>query len=65
MLALSLPWYIRNAIEAGDPAPPIFNLYFNHPDPIFSQADARIYVADTITDSRPLHLLPLAFSIFH
>jgi len=64
MLALSLPWYIRNAIEAGDPAPPIFNLYFNHPDPIFSQADARIYVADTITDSRPLHLLLLPFRFF-
>src|ERR1043166_6170400 len=30
MLALSVPWYIRNAIEAGDPAPPIFNFYFNH-----------------------------------
>jgi hypothetical protein len=64
MLALSLPWYIRNAIEAGDPVPPIFNLYFNHPEPIFSQADARIYVADTVTDSRPVHLLLLPFRFF-
>ncbi len=64
LLALSLPWYIRNAIEAGDPAPPIFNFYFNHPDPIFSQADARIYVADTLTDSHPLHLLLLPFQFF-
>lgn len=64
MLALSLPWYIRNAIEAGDPTPPIFNSYFNHPDPIFTQADSRIYVADTLTDSRPLHLLLLPFRFF-
>lgn len=64
MLTLSLPWYIRNALEAGDPTPPIFNFYFNHPDPIFTQADARIYVADTLTDSRPLHLLLLPFRFF-
>jgi hypothetical protein len=64
MLALSLPWYIRNAIESADPTPPIFNFYFNHPDPIFTQADSRIYVADTLTDSRPLHLLLLPFRFF-
>jgi hypothetical protein len=40
LVALSLPWYVRNLLEAHDPTPPMFNLLFDHPDPIFTQADA-------------------------
>src|SRR6266536_252410 len=39
LVGLSLPWYVRNFVDAGDPTPPIFNLYLKHPDPIFTQTD--------------------------
>jgi hypothetical protein len=64
LVALSLPWYARNLIAAHDPAPPIFNFYFNRPDPVFTKADANLYIGDTITDRRPLHLLLLPFQFF-
>ena len=66
LVALSLPWYIRNFCEAHDPAPPIFNSYFKHPDPIFTQADARIYSTGKESDLRnPLRLLLLPFQVLH
>jgi hypothetical protein len=64
LIGLSLPWYVRNSIEAGDPTPPIFNLYLKHHDPIFNQADIAIYTADTITPRQPAHLLLLPFLFF-
>jgi hypothetical protein len=65
LVGLSLPWYIRNLWEAHDPAPPILNLYFKHPDPIFTQADAGIYSTGKESDlKRPLRLLLLPFQNF-
>jgi hypothetical protein len=65
LVGLSLPWYIRNLWEAHDPAPPIFNLYFKHPDPIFTEADAGIYSTGRESNlKKPLHLLLLPFQYF-
>ena len=65
LVALSLPWYIRNLRETHDPTPPIFNSYFRRPDPIFSQADTRIYSTGKESDLRePLRLLLLPFQYF-
>src|SRR5439155_17785580 len=64
LVGLSLPWYVRNLIQAHDPTPPIFNSVLKHPDPIFSQADAGIYATDTLTKTEPLHLLLLPFRFF-
>lgn len=66
LVALSLPWYIRNLSEAHDPTPPMFNLLFDHPDPIFTQADAAwIYLTGKESDfNDPLRLLSLPFQYF-
>ena len=66
LVGLSLPWYIRNLSEAHDPTPPIFNLLFDHPDPIFTQADAAwIYLTGKESDFKnPLRLLSLPFQYF-
>jgi hypothetical protein len=64
LVALSLPWYARNLHDAGDPTPPVFNLYLNRPDPIFTKADAKVYTADTITERKPSQLLFLPFKFF-
>ncbi|PYX04588.1 MAG: hypothetical protein DMG88_24135 [Acidobacteria bacterium] len=64
LVGLSLPWYMRNFIEARDPTPPIFNFYFKQSNPIFTQADAAIYSSDTITERQPLQLLLLPFRFF-
>ena len=63
LVALSLPWYARNLIETGDPTPPVFNVYFNRPDPIFTKAEANVYTADTMTERNLsyLALLPVKF----
>lgn len=63
LVALSLPWYARNLIETGDPTPPVGNVYFNRPDPIFTKAEANVYTADTMTERNPAHvaLLPIKF----
>jgi hypothetical protein len=65
-VALSLPWYIRNVLEAHDPTPPTFNLLFDHPDPVFTQADAAwIYLTGKESDlQNPVHLLSLSFRYF-
>src|SRR5580765_6322199 len=56
LVGLSLPWYIRNLWEAHDPAPPIFNSYFKHPDPIFNEAEAGIYSTGKESDlKKPGH----------
>jgi hypothetical protein len=66
LVGLSLPWYVRNLLEAHDPTPPIFNLLFDHPDPIFSQGDAAwIYLTGKESDwKNPLRLLSLPFQSF-
>jgi len=66
LVALSLPWYVRNLWEAHDPTPPMFNLLFDHPDPIFSQADAGwIYLTGKESDlTNPVRLLSLPFQYF-
>jgi hypothetical protein len=64
LVGLSLPWYVRNFIKTHDPTPPIFNSVLKHPDPIFGQGDAAIYVSDTLTKREPLHLLLLPFRFF-
>lgn len=66
LVGLSLPWYLRNLWEAHDPTPPMFNLLFDHPDPIFSQADAAwIYLTGKESDLRnPVRLLSLPFQYF-
>ena len=55
---------VRNVIEAHDPTPPVFNSYFKHPDPIYTQAEAVIYTADTMTERNPRHLVLLPFRFF-
>jgi len=66
LVALSLPWYIRNWLEAHDPTPPTFNVLFDHPDPIFSQGDAAwIYLTGKESDLKnPVRLLSLPFQYF-
>lgn len=66
LVGLSLPWYIRNLWEAHDPTPPMFNLLFDHPDPIFSQGDAAwIYLTGKESDLKnPVRLLALPFQYF-
>lgn len=65
LVALSLPWYIRNLWEAHDPTPPIFNSYFGNRDPIFTQPDAEIYATGKESDLKmPLRLLLLPFQYF-
>jgi len=64
LIALSLPWYARNLAAAHDPTPPVFNFYFNHPDPVFTKADAKLYTGDTITKRTPSQLLLLPFQFF-
>jgi len=66
LVALSLPWYIRNLLEAHDPTPPTFNLLFDHPDPVFTQADAAwLYLTGKESDLKnPGHLLTLPFRYF-
>ena len=66
LVALSLPWYIRNLLEAHDPTPPTFNVLFDHPDPIFSQGDAAwIYLTGKESDLKnPVRLLSLPFQYF-
>ena len=65
-VGLSLPWYIRNLSEAHDPTPPIFNTLFDHPDPIFTQADAAwIYLTGRESDLKnPVRLLSLPVQYF-
>jgi hypothetical protein len=66
LVGLSLPWYIRNLWGAHDPTPPTFNLLLDHPDPIFSQADAAwIYLTGKESDLKnPVRLLSLPFQYF-
>jgi hypothetical protein len=66
LVGLSLPWYVRNLSEAHDPIPPMLNLFFDHPDPIFTQADAGwIYLTGKESDLKnPAHLLSLPFQYF-
>jgi hypothetical protein len=66
LVGLSLPWYVRNLSEAHDPTPPTLNLLFDHPDPIFTQADAAwIYLTGKESDlTTPARLLSLPFQYF-
>lgn len=65
LLALSLPWYIRNLWETHDPVPPLFNFYFKHPDPIFTEADSGIYSPAKQPELKnPFTLLLLPFQYF-
>ena len=66
LVALSLPWYIRNLLEAHDPTPPTFNLLFDHPDPVFTQGDAAwLYLTGKESDLKnPARLLSLPFQYF-
>jgi hypothetical protein len=66
LVGLSSPWYIRNLLEAHDPTPPIFNMLFDHPDPVFSQGDAAwIYLTGKESDLRnPVRLLSFPFQYF-
>jgi len=64
LIVLSLPWYARNLAGAHDPTPPVFNFYFNHPDPVFTKADAQLYTGDTITKRTLSQLLLLPFQFF-
>jgi hypothetical protein len=64
LVALSLPWYLRNLIEAHDPFPPVLNSYFHRVDPIFDRVDAGVYTVNTLTPRDPLHLLSLPCRFF-
>ncbi len=66
LTALALPWYVRNLLEAHDPTPPMFNLLFDHSDPVFTQADAAwIYLTGKESSLKdPLHVLSLPFQYF-
>jgi hypothetical protein len=66
LVGLSLPWYVRNLWKAHDPTPPVFNLLFDHPDPIFSQGDAAwIYLTGKESDLKnPVRLLAMPFQYF-
>lgn len=64
LIALSLPWYLRNLIEIHDPFPPLLNSYFHRIDPIFTGEAAQVYTAGTLTTRDPLSILLLPFRFF-
>jgi hypothetical protein len=64
LLALSLPWYVRNLIATGDPVPPLFNTWFHHSDPVYTAADMELYSRDFRAPRDPIHLLLLPFRFF-
>jgi hypothetical protein len=63
MAALSSPWYIKNIIQDGDPAPPILHMYLHRDDRSMSIVDAENITSDMVTDHSPetLALLPFRF----
>lgn len=64
LIALSLPWYLRNLLETHDPFPPLLNSYFHRMDPIFPGEAALVYTAGALTADGPLSLLSLPFRFF-
>jgi hypothetical protein len=57
LIGLSLPWYLRNLIAAGDPVPPVFNALFKRPDPIYTPEDVWIYSRGLVAERNPLDVL--------
>lgn len=64
LIALSLPWYVRNLIETHDPFPPLLNSYFHRIDPIFSSEGALVYTTRALTAGDPLSILLVPFRFF-
>jgi hypothetical protein len=64
LIALSLPWYMRNLIETHDPFPPLLNSYFHRIDPIFSSDGALVYTTRALTAGDPLSILLVPFRFF-
>jgi len=56
LCAFSLPWYVRNLIECGDPIPPLFSVCFNRPDVIFNKADVFVLTHEPATSKDPVYL---------
>lgn len=64
LVGLSLPWYVRNLIATGDPVPPLLNIYFHHPDPIYTPWDVWLYSRGYVAKKNPMELLLLPFRFF-
>lgn len=65
MVALSLPWYVRNVLQCGDPIPPLLSVCFGRPDVIFSKADVFNLVHEPSTNKNLLHLAVFPFSLIN
>lgn len=64
LVGLSLPWYVRNLIATGDPVPPLLNVYFHRPDPIYTPWDVWLYSRGFVARENPVELLLLPFRFF-
>lgn len=58
------PWYVRNLVEAGDPAPPVFNMMLHGKDAFVSKAELQAYAADLFTKRSPRDLASLPVRAF-
>jgi hypothetical protein len=58
LLVLASPWYLRNAIVAGDPIDPVFNLAVHHSDPFWTSDDLARQKSD-LNRSIPFYAVPI------
>jgi len=63
-LALSLPWYVRNTILAGEPTPPVINLAVYKHDGFLTSEEAQTLLADLKTARSPVDLIDLPVRAF-
>lgn len=61
---LSLPWYAKNFIQAGDPISPTLNIIFRGADPKMSVADFRNVMGNLGRDTSPGAVLSVPLRIF-
>ena len=64
LAVIAAPWYVKNFIEDGDPAPPILHLALHRDDAYFSLVDAANISADMNTDRSPRALARLPLRMF-
>lgn len=64
LVVCASPWYVRNLIEAGDPAPPVFNMMLHGRDAFVSKSELQAYAADLFTKRSPRDLASLPLRAF-
>ena len=64
LIILGSPWYVRNAIMDGDPAPPLLHVLMHTTDPILGTDYVRNQSKQLQTASSPIALLGLPLRYF-